>query len=93
MSKTIDEIHSLALRVATQARYDTNNYGGVLPETVDNIAKHIADTLEALLLGEDAPEDISSKDVNCPDECAWRKTNETNATWRQHIRNRLGSKS
>lgn len=49
--------------------------------------------LGALLLGEDAPEDLYPDDGN-GDEDTWNAgRNTVNIEWRQHIRNKLGSRS
>jgi hypothetical protein len=82
MSKTIDDIY---------ATCDVSNNGTDTPLSLDGFKAE----LEALLLGEDAPKTIEHKHMtrNYCDDCYKRDiVNKANATWRQHIRNKLGSK-
>lgn len=82
MSKTIDDILD-----SLYAAGSTHGGNGVSYDKSDNPRLDEAKAeLEALLLGEDAPEDFAGNNRRLGQDMF----NQANAAWRQHIRNKLG---
>lgn len=97
MSKTIDDI---LLNLLPDKVVRVIDDGASIVEDHSKVRAKARAQLEALLLREDAPRDIEfSEDGECDicggllSSCNCRTArNETNTAWRQHIRNKLGSK-